>query len=55
MHASRNGRVEVVKLLLAAGAKKGEIITTGKTALTWATEDGHHEIAQLLQKTASAE
>ena len=47
--------MDIMKLLLAAGAKKGEIITTGKTALTWATEDGHHEIAQLLQKTASAE
>ena len=51
-HASRNGYVEIVKLLLAAGAKKDKIDTGGNTALTYATEGGHHEIVQLLQQAA---
>ena len=49
-HASRNGYVEIVKLLLAAGAKKDKIDTSGDTALTYATKRGHHEIVQLLQQ-----
>ena len=52
MCASMMGRVEVVKLLLAAGTKKDKIDTTGSTALTWATERGQHEIVQLLQQGA---
>ena len=53
INASRNGHVEVVKLLLAAGAKKDKVDTIfGKTALTWATERGQHEIVQLLQQAA---
>ena len=31
------GQVEIVKLLLAAGAKNDKIMTGIKTALTWAT------------------
>ena len=49
MCASYFGHVEVVKLLLAAGAKKDKINTDGKTALTIATQWGHLEIIQLLQ------
>ena len=41
--------VEIVKLLLAAGAKKDKITTSGETSLTLATERGHHKIVQLLQ------
>ena len=52
MCASINGHVEVVKLLLAAGSKKDKINTDDKTALTIATEGGHHEIVQLLQQAA---
>ena len=52
MCASINGHVEVVKLLLAAGAKKDKVDTTGSTALTWATGRGQHEIVQLLQQGA---
>ena len=48
---SSHGYVEIVKLL-AAGAKKDKINTTGKTALTWATAGGRHEIIQLLQQAA---
>ena len=48
--ASFYGRVEIAKLLLAAGAKKDKINTFGKTALTLATREGHHEIVQLLQQ-----
>ena len=48
--ASLFGHVEIVKLLLAAGAKKDKITTSGDTALTLATERGHHEIVQLLQQ-----
>ena len=52
MCASINGHVEVVKLLLAAGAKKDKITTTGNTALSWATQRDQHEIVQLLQQAA---
>ena len=48
-HASRNGYVEIVKLLLAAGVKKDKIDTSGETALTLATKKGHHGIVQQLQ------
>ena len=51
-HASRNGYVEIVKLLLAAGVKKDKINTDGKTALSLATQWGHHDIVQLLQPVA---
>ena len=47
--ASYYGHVEIVKILLASGAKKDEIFG-GKTALTWATKRGHHEIVQLLKQ-----
>ena len=48
--ASYYGRVEIVKLLLAAGAKKDKIDTGDNTTLTLVTEGGHHEIVQLLQQ-----
>ena len=51
-HASRNGHVEIVKLLLAAGAKKDKTTINGKSDLTLATQKGHHEIIQLLQQAA---
>ena len=49
---SHYGYVKIVKLLLAAGAKKDKITTAGDTALTLATEGGHHEVVQLLQQAA---
>ena len=52
MRISRNNRVEIVKLLLAVGANKGAMSTSGETALTLATEKGRHEIVQQLQQAA---
>ena len=52
MDASYRGYVEIVKLLLAAGAKKEKLNSFGKTALTLATRKDHGEIVQLLQQGA---
>ncbi len=55
MLAATNGHVEVVKLLLAAGArvnatdyKRGSIRINDKTSLHLATENGHAEVVKLL-------
>ena len=50
MGASMMGHVEIVKLLLAAGARKDKITISDKTALALATQRGRHEIVQLLQQ-----
>ena len=55
MYASREGRVEVVKLLLAAGVVKGRIDGRGNSTLTMATEWGHHKVVELLQQAEKAE
>ena len=55
MYASREGRVEVVKLLLAAGAVKGKIDRRDNSALTMAAEWGHHKVVELLQQAEKAE
>ena len=52
MDASYRGYVGIVKLLLAAGAKKEKLNSFGKTALTLATRKDHGEIVQLLQQGA---
>ena len=54
MYASREGRVEVVKLLLAAGVVKGRIDGRGNSTLTMATEWGHHKVVELLQQAEKA-
>ena len=50
--AANWGHVEVVQLLLSAGAEKNKVTSGGETALSLATSGGHQEIAQLLQSAA---
>jgi len=53
MLASENGHMEVVKVLLAAGADVNVKSRTGNTALSQATEQGHSEIIELLKKAGA--
>ena len=46
--AAENGHVEIVQLLLQAGAKKDSVNWAGSTALMLAAKNDHVEIAQLL-------
>eukprot|EP00439_Symbiodinium_sp_Y106_P059221 s2440_g8.t1 len=48
MHASENGHVDVVQLLLEAGAEKDLRDIDGRTALMAAAYDGHAQVVQLL-------
>ena len=48
MNAARNGHVEVVRLLLEAGADKNAAQVNGTTALMAAAEHGHVEVVRLL-------
>ena len=46
--ASLNGHLEVVKVLLGAGARQ-DAICNGKTALGWAEAQGHTAVAAALR------
>ena len=46
MLASQSGHVEVVDLLLAAGADKDLADTSGSTALVLASQSGHVEVVR---------
>jgi ankyrin repeat protein len=48
MIASRNGHLEVVKLLVKAGASVRVKLSDGRTALSLAAGKGHADIAALL-------
>jgi ankyrin repeat protein len=48
MIAARNGHVEVVKLLLEAGASAGVTLSDGRTALSLANAMGHAGVAAVL-------
>ncbi|CAE7614757.1 kidins220b [Symbiodinium sp. CCMP2592] len=48
MHASGNGHVDVVRLLLEAGAQKDALDCDGTTALIWAAHDGRDAVVQVL-------
>ena len=48
MMAARRGHLEVVKLLLVHGADPAHQRRDGSSALSWAQEQGHDAIAQLL-------
>jgi len=52
MLAAANGHAETVKLLLDRGADLKVRDNEGKTALVWAREKSHPEIAQLIEAAA---
>jgi hypothetical protein len=47
--AAAMGQFDIVKLLIANGANKQQKTLTGKTALMWAEQNGHANIAALLK------
>ncbi|KAJ6660550.1 hypothetical protein lerEdw1_017547 [Lerista edwardsae] len=48
MEAAQEGHLELVKYLLAAGANAHATTATGDTALTYACENGHTDVADVL-------
>ena len=48
MFAAQTGNVEAARLLLAAGAKAGDVAGDGKSALVMAAFSGHGDVARLL-------
>jgi ankyrin repeat protein len=55
MVAARNGHIQTVKLLLEADADTDVKTSDGATALKWAREGLHPEIAELLRTTGAKE
>ena len=53
MYASEFGRTELVRALLAAGARVDMVTGSGETALSLANDKGFEEIQKLLQHAAS--
>ena len=49
MAASENGHTKAVELLLDSGANANKMDVYEKTALLWATENGHVDIIKLLE------
>jgi ankyrin repeat protein len=49
MAAANEGHMEVVKVLLAKGAKRDLRTKKGSTALMLATTAGHHNISKVLE------
>ena len=50
MHAAAEGQLEVVKILLEAGADPSLKDVDGDTAESFATQNGHNEVAGLLRE-----
>ena len=48
MESSQEGPLELVRYLLEAGASVNAITGTGDTTLTYACENGHTDVADLL-------
>jgi len=55
MNAVGEGQTETVRVLLDAGADVNAKTEMGVTALTIATQTGHPEIVELLQKAGAEE
>jgi len=54
MTAAAEGQIEVVRLLLARGADPAIKDVDGDTALTFARQNGHTAVAQLLEDSSAA-
>lgn len=48
MEASQEGHLELVRFLLEYGANVNAVTQTNDTALTYACENGHTDVAELL-------
>jgi ankyrin repeat protein len=55
IEAARFGHNDVVRALVAAGAKPGIINAQGQTALVLAAQNGHTETVQLLKQAGAIE
>jgi ankyrin repeat protein len=53
MHAAANGNIDVTKLLVENGADLEAESEDGHTALMYAMEEGHTEIAELLEEAGA--
>jgi len=49
MLAARSGAIDIVKLLIAAGADVDASNEEGATAMAWAASSGNTDIVELLQ------
>ncbi|TVS13364.1 MAG: ankyrin repeat domain-containing protein [Gammaproteobacteria bacterium] len=52
MHAAEAGRNVITRLLLEAGADREMRDASGRTAADWARQEGHAELAELLEPDA---
>ena len=55
MLAALYGHKKVVKILVEAGADVNAKRKDGKTALRWATEEGHRGVAKILRNAGASE
>ena len=53
--AAGEGNIDIVELLLTAGAETNLKDSEGKTALMWAEKEGHHDIVYLLEQKEAKE
>ena len=53
MWAAARGHVEVVKLLLEAGADLNARTRKGRTAIEIGTQEGHHDIVEVLREAGA--
>ena len=53
MYASHEGHLEVVELLIEAEADVNAQANNGYTALKYALENGHTEVAQILRRSGA--
>lgn len=55
MWASGQGEVEIVRMLLDAGANPSYTNTIGENAVDWAKAKGHHEIVKIIMSSVKPE
>lgn len=54
MEAAQEGHFDLVKFLLDYGANVNAVTQTNDTALTYACENGHTDVAELLMQVSSS-
>jgi ankyrin repeat protein len=52
MHAARDGRADLVQVLLKAGARTSRTDYSGRTALEWAREGRSTRVVTLLEQAS---